>query len=146
MCLCVFVLVPGIVATPYEDNLRYFSVIVEGPPDTPYKGGVFHLELFLPADYPMCPPKVRCCCCHVYCWLEAVVRANNSSCCRLCLLLPAVSIHGVLHRHFERSLLLPLLPLQMPLPSSFCSSSSPLPHHSRFRFYHVSIYLCRCGS
>ena len=118
--------VPGATATPFVDNLRYFNVVIEGPPDTPYQGegylerrcrlrtwaattieegtwrdpimdnvtsatpfliwdwsangapslfiyyvvfssdkrewrnagGVFKLELFLPDDYPMCPPKV----------------------------------------------------------------------------------------
>jgi hypothetical protein len=50
--------VPGISATPYQDNLRYFAVAIEGPTDTPYAGGVFQLELFLPAEYPMSPPKV----------------------------------------------------------------------------------------
>jgi ubiquitin-conjugating enzyme E2 N len=49
---------PGISATPYEDNLRYFSVIVSGPGDSPFQGGVFRLELFLPEEYPMAPPKV----------------------------------------------------------------------------------------
>ena len=29
------------------------------PRQTPYHGGVFHLELFLPSEYPMAPPKVR---------------------------------------------------------------------------------------
>lgn len=48
--------VPGITAAPYEDNLRYFSVTLEGPPDTPYAGGLFKLELFLPEAYPMDPP------------------------------------------------------------------------------------------
>ena len=28
--------VPGISATPYQDNLRYFAVAIEGPTDTPY--------------------------------------------------------------------------------------------------------------
>ena len=49
----------GISATPYADNLRYFAVSVEGPSDSPYERGVFQLELFLPADYPMSAPKVR---------------------------------------------------------------------------------------
>jgi hypothetical protein len=51
--------VPGITATPVEDNLRYFAVTLEGPPETPYVGGLFKLELFLPDGYPMVPPKVR---------------------------------------------------------------------------------------
>ncbi len=51
--------VPGISATPYQDNLRYFAVAIEGPSDSPYERGVFQLELFLPSDYPMAPPKVR---------------------------------------------------------------------------------------
>ena len=51
--------VPGITAAPKEDNLRYFDVKLEGQADTPYHGGTFRLELFLPDGYPMCPPKVR---------------------------------------------------------------------------------------
>ena len=31
--------VPGISATPYADNLRYFSVAIEGPADTAYEQG-----------------------------------------------------------------------------------------------------------
>merc|ERR1711988_1526124 len=50
---------PGVSATPYEDNLRYFNVIIAGPAQSPYEGGIFKLELFLPAEYPMVPPKVR---------------------------------------------------------------------------------------
>ncbi len=85
---------PGISASPCEDNLRYFNVIILGPQNTPYEGmlwssscvccflpmprsvqqyalivddeaytpdspgGTFKLELFLPEDYPMAPPKV----------------------------------------------------------------------------------------
>lgn len=51
--------VPGITAAPLEDNLRYFEVTIDGPLSSPYAGGVFKLELFLPDDYPMCAPKVR---------------------------------------------------------------------------------------
>ena len=51
--------VEGVNATPYEDNCRYFNVAIAGPIDSPYQGGLFRLELFLPAEYPMGPPKVR---------------------------------------------------------------------------------------
>ncbi len=49
---------PGIQAHPSNDNLRYFNVAIEGPADSPYEGGTFKLELFLPEDYPMAAPKV----------------------------------------------------------------------------------------
>lgn len=29
---------PGIVATPHEDNLRYFDVVVSGPSQSPFEG------------------------------------------------------------------------------------------------------------
>ncbi|KAH7338190.1 ubiquitin-conjugating enzyme/RWD-like protein [Rhizoctonia solani] len=50
---------PGISASPHEDNLRYFDVTIAGPGGSPFEGGVFKLELFLPEEYPMNPPKVR---------------------------------------------------------------------------------------
>ena len=31
---------------------------VSGPDESPFEGGVFKLELFLPEDYPMSAPKV----------------------------------------------------------------------------------------
>jgi ubiquitin-conjugating enzyme E2 N len=72
---------PGINAIPHEDNLRYFDVVISGPSQSPFEGkrdafchptsladsanpdsrpgGSFKLELFLPEEYPMAPPKVR---------------------------------------------------------------------------------------
>nr|VDD07427.1 unnamed protein product [Brassica rapa] len=49
---------PGISASPSEENMRYFNVMVLGPTQSPYEGGVFKLELFLPEEYPMAAPKV----------------------------------------------------------------------------------------
>ena len=86
--------VTGISATPYADNLRYFSVSVEGPPDSPYERGVFQLELFLPADYPMAPPKVR--------FLTKIYHPNVDKLGRICLDIlkdkwsPALQIRTVL--------------------------------------------------
>ncbi|KAJ8522307.1 hypothetical protein ONZ45_g1109 [Pleurotus djamor] len=50
---------PGITASPHDDNLRYFDVTIQGPDGSPFQSGVFKLELFLPEEYPMAPPKVR---------------------------------------------------------------------------------------
>lgn len=30
---------------------------MKGPPNSPYEGGIFHLEILLPKEYPMAPPK-----------------------------------------------------------------------------------------
>jgi hypothetical protein len=64
--------VPGISAQPDEKNARFFKVIIAGPEQvsvrrtcvltraqSAFEGGIFKLELFLPEDYPMAPPKVR---------------------------------------------------------------------------------------
>ena len=60
--------VPGISAVPDDNNARYFHVVVAGPEGSPFEGGVFKLELFLPEDYPMSAPKVSIkiaeCCSH----------------------------------------------------------------------------------
>ena len=50
--------VSGIFATPSATNARHFFVNISGPPGTPFEGGLFDCELFLPEDYPMTPPKV----------------------------------------------------------------------------------------
>lgn len=34
-------------------------MIIAGPDESPFSGGVFKLELFLPEEYPMAAPKVR---------------------------------------------------------------------------------------
>ena len=38
-------------------NFRHFYVKIWGPKDTPYDGGIFNVELYLPEDYPMEAPK-----------------------------------------------------------------------------------------
>ena len=84
----------GISATPHDDNLRYFDVTIDGPSQSPYEGmysdmkvfrplltsltgGVFKLELFLPDDYPMTPPKVR--------FLTKIYHPNIDRLGRICL-------------------------------------------------------------
>ena len=48
----------GIYAEPNPNNFRHFYVKIAGPTETPYEGGLFACELFLPDEYPMVPPKV----------------------------------------------------------------------------------------
>ncbi len=50
--------VVGIYAEPEKENPRYFKVMISGPKDSPYEGGLFNLQLYLPEEYPMVPPKV----------------------------------------------------------------------------------------
>lgn len=96
--------VPGISAVPHQDNLRYFDVEIHGPAQSPYEGlrpprrprdgrdcrrdgttealtrclgGIFKLELFLPDDYPMTPPKIR--------FLTKIFHPNVDKLGRICL-------------------------------------------------------------
>ncbi|KAK9825922.1 hypothetical protein WJX81_007057 [Elliptochloris bilobata] len=85
---------PGISAHPSEDNLRYFNVMILGPQQSPYEGGIFKLELFLPEDYPMAAPKVR--------FLTKIYHPNIDKLGRICLDIlkdkwsPALQIRTVL--------------------------------------------------
>ncbi|EDQ91873.1 uncharacterized protein MONBRDRAFT_17735 [Monosiga brevicollis MX1] len=67
----------GITAAPHPNNPRHFLITLRGPSDSPYEGGVFNLELFLPADYPMAPPKVR--------FLTRIYHPNIDKIGRICL-------------------------------------------------------------
>lgn len=108
--------VPGIQAIPDENNgkcfniflhgdagnlfssiylsARYFHVIVTGPNDSPFEGGLFKLELFLPEDYPMSAPKVR--------FITKIYHPNIDRLGRICLDIlkdkwsPALQIRTVL--------------------------------------------------
>ncbi|KAJ8482325.1 hypothetical protein ONZ51_g5428 [Trametes cubensis] len=101
---------PGITAAPHDDNLRYFDVTIQGPDGSPfqnlsarrlspdpsqnYSDGVFRLELFLPEEYPMSPPKVR--------FLTKIYHPNIDKLGRICLDIlkdkwsPALQIRTVL--------------------------------------------------
>ncbi|GMR63269.1 hypothetical protein PMAYCL1PPCAC_33524, partial [Pristionchus mayeri] len=86
--------VPGISASPDEANARYFHVSIIGPQDSPFAGGTFKLELFLPEEYPMAAPKIR--------FLTKLFHPNIDKLGRICLDIlkdkwsPALQIRTVL--------------------------------------------------
>ncbi|CAK9295237.1 unnamed protein product [Gordionus sp. m RMFG-2023] len=42
-----------------NDNFMELQGQISGPPDTPYEGAVYHLEIKIPDTYPFHPPKVK---------------------------------------------------------------------------------------
>jgi ubiquitin-protein ligase len=47
------------VDTPYGDDLTHLRGQFFGPPDTPYEGGTFHVDIKIPPEYPFRPPVMR---------------------------------------------------------------------------------------
>ncbi|KAG9389611.1 Ubiquitin--protein ligase [Carpediemonas membranifera] len=87
--------IPGISASVNEDNMHHFNIHLSGPSETCYAGGQFRLELYIPDNYPMAPPKVR--------FLTPVWHPNVDRLGRICLNIltqnewsPALQIRGVL--------------------------------------------------
>ncbi|KNZ73597.1 Ubiquitin-conjugating enzyme E2 36, partial [Termitomyces sp. J132] len=70
------------------------DVTIEGPGGSPFEHGIFKLELFLPEEYPMAPPKVR--------FLTKIYHPNIDKLGRICLDIlkdkwsPALQIRTVL--------------------------------------------------
>ncbi|KAI8873163.1 ubiquitin-conjugating enzyme E2 N [Ramicandelaber brevisporus] len=69
--------IPDITAVPSDSNIRHFQVSMKGPSSSPFSGGNFKLELFLPEDYPMAPPKVR--------FMTRIYHPNIDKLGRICL-------------------------------------------------------------
>jgi ubiquitin-protein ligase len=48
----------GVHIFPAPDRLNFWRVLIEGPPNSPFEGGVFALNVIIPDEYPFCPPKI----------------------------------------------------------------------------------------
>ncbi|KAK4058361.1 hypothetical protein OIO90_000519 [Microbotryomycetes sp. JL221] len=90
---------PGCTAAPVADDKLFdwrgqIVAPTEGPPDSPYEGGMFELSITLPPDYPFRPPKVV--------FLTKIYHANINTQGGICLDIlkgqwsPALSIVKVL--------------------------------------------------
>ena len=39
-------------------DLYHWKAVIAGPPDTPYEGGKYQIDIEIPNEYPYQPPKV----------------------------------------------------------------------------------------
>lgn len=69
--------IPGISVTTMNNDVRYLQILMSGPIQSPYENGLFTLELFLPREYPMVPPKIR--------FITKIYHPNIDKIGRICL-------------------------------------------------------------
>jgi ubiquitin-protein ligase len=48
----------GVHIFPAPDNLQFWRALIEGPSGSPFEGGVFALNVMIPDNYPISPPRI----------------------------------------------------------------------------------------
>merc|ERR1712232_310020 len=48
----------GVHIFPAPDNLSFWRALIEGPPCSPFEGGVFALNVIVPDNYPFAAPRI----------------------------------------------------------------------------------------
>ncbi|KAK6330670.1 Ubiquitin-conjugating enzyme E2 1 [Orbilia javanica] len=49
----------GMSAEPIGDDISHLRGSFKGPPGTPYEGGIYHVDIKIPNEYPFKPPQMR---------------------------------------------------------------------------------------
>mmetsp|Transcript_51984 Transcript_51984/g.119591 ORF Transcript_51984/g.119591 Transcript_51984/m.119591 type:complete len:256 (-) Transcript_51984:146-913(-) len=49
---------PYILAAPLEANIQEWHYVLQGPPSSPYEGGMYHGKIRFPDDFPFKPPSI----------------------------------------------------------------------------------------
>eukprot|EP00756_Hemistasia_phaeocysticola_P031341 Hpha_TRINITY_DN16346_c1_g7::TRINITY_DN16346_c1_g7_i1::g.61289::m.61289/K06689/UBE2D, UBC4, UBC5; ubiquitin-conjugating enzyme E2 D len=69
---------PGISGGPVNaSDLLHWNAVIVGPEDSPYKGGLFNIDVQIGQQYPMQPPKMK--------FTTRIVHPNIHSDGRICL-------------------------------------------------------------
>merc|ERR1712187_424280 len=48
----------GVHIFPAPESLNFWRALIEGPPNSPFEGGVFALTVRIPDNYPFSPPTI----------------------------------------------------------------------------------------
>jgi ubiquitin-conjugating enzyme (huntingtin interacting protein 2) len=51
--------VSGVSVKTDPSNPNHLNGTINGPADTPYAGGTFHIDIVIPSEYPFVPPKMK---------------------------------------------------------------------------------------
>jgi ubiquitin-protein ligase len=81
----------GVHVFPAADNIRFWRALVEGPPASPFEGGVFALSVVIPENYPFKAPQIT--------FETPVYHCNVSDSGKICL--------GILQDNWSPSLSVP---------------------------------------